>query len=94
MIDIRVQVVYPDGIDAQDLHQGGIAHAHGTIAQWILSEIWIIPRGAARLIGNTDDLELIARVGVYEGVSPDLERRKGRSERCAQPEGQKRGFGL
>lgn len=81
MVDIWVQVVDSNGVDAKGLHEGGIAKADVGVAEGVLAQGRIIPRAATRLVGHADDLELLATLGVDKVVALNLQRGNSRHKR-------------
>jgi hypothetical protein len=86
MVEIWVQVVDTNGIDAHDLHEGGISLALLGLAQRIRLGVGE-GSAASGLIGDADDLEFLARLGVVEVLSLDLQRRNGSNERRGERDG-------
>jgi hypothetical protein len=80
VVDVGVQVVDTDGIDAHDLHEGSISETRSGIAEGIRA-VLLEARAATGLIGNSNNLKLVAGLGVVELVALDLHRRNGSNER-------------
>jgi len=85
VVQIWVQVVNSDRIDAENLKNGRISEAGVFVAKGILSQIRVVRRRTTRLVGGANDLEAVARVGIDKVVALDLERlhssSKGGAER-------------
>lgn len=73
MVQVGVDVVNTDGVDAENLHEGSIAHASISVGQRVLAIFRLVTSAATGLVANTNDLELVTRVGVVEFVALDLE---------------------
>ena len=84
MVDIGIEVVHANGVDAEDLHQGSITLALLRVAQRILAGFGVVTSAASRLVSHTNDLELVASVGVDEVLALNLERLKGADGRGGQ----------
>jgi hypothetical protein len=92
VIDIRVKVVDADGVDTKNLHESSISHAFILVAQGVLPRGRVVAGTASRLVGHTNNLELVASFGVDEVSSLDLQRRNGTHNRG--PEGHESGVDL
>ena len=84
MVDIGVQVVNADGVDTKNLHESGIALALLGVAQGVLAGIRVVAGAASRLVGHTNDLELVTGIRVDEVLALNLERLKGADGRGGQ----------
>ena len=73
MVQVGVDVVNTDGVDAENLHESSIAHASISVGQRVLAIFRLVTSAATGLVANTNDLELVTRVGVVEFVALDLE---------------------
>lgn len=79
VVRIGIQVVNTNGVDAHDLHKGSIAKALVRVAERIA--ILRIEAGAtAGLVGNADNLELVARCWVDEFVTLNFKGRNSGGE--------------
>ena len=83
MVDVRGQIVHADGVDAENLHESSIAQADVGVTQGILALSGFIPVLTTRLVGHTNNLELLAIV-VDEGVALDLQRLDGGDNRSSK----------
>lgn len=83
MVLVGVQVVDTNGIDTHNLHEGSISQASLRIAEGIRA--FEGEAGASTgLICDTDNLELVASLGVVELVALDFQRRNSSDERCGK----------
>lgn len=73
MVDVGVQVVDTDGVDTKDLHQSSITLALLRVAEGVLARHGVVAGTASWLVSHTDNLELVARVGVDEFLALDFE---------------------
>lgn len=75
MVQVRVQVVHADSVDAHDLQEGSVTHAGVGVAERILALLRVVSCTAAGLVGNADELELVAvgvdKVGSLDGEGLD-----------------------
>lgn len=76
MVKLRVQVVDANRVDAEDLHEGGVAAAGLGLAEGVVA-VGRVAGGAAGLVVHANDLEAVARVRVDEVPALDLEGRDG-----------------
>lgn len=81
VVDVGVKVVDANSVDTQNLHQSSISEALLLVAQRILSSGRVVAGAAAGLVGHSDDLELVASLGVDEVGSLDLEGSDGTNYR-------------
>ena len=77
MVQVGVQVIDPDRVDAQGLHQGGVTKTDVLVRERVAAVTGVISGTSTRLIGDTDDLEGVASLGVDELVALHLERLHG-----------------
>ena len=68
-----VNAVDTDGVGAQRLHQGSISETDLSVGEGIPAVAWVISGASTRLIGDTHDLEGVARLGVDKLVALYLE---------------------
>lgn len=80
MVLVGVQVVDTNGIDTHNLHEGSISQASFRIAEGI-GAVEGEAGAATGLVCDTDDLELVASLGVVEFIALDFQRRYGGDER-------------
>lgn len=80
MIDVGIQVVDTDGIDAHNLHESSISHARLGLTERIRARV-CKGRAAAWLVSNANDLELVASLGVVELIALDIKGRNGNGQR-------------
>lgn len=73
VVKVGVNVVNTDGVDAESLHEGSITHASIGVGQRVLVLRGLVAGAATGLVANTNDLELVARVGVIKVVALDFE---------------------
>lgn len=87
MVDIRVKVVDADGVDTKNLHECSITLALLRVAQRVNASLGVVASTASRLVGHTDNLELVASVGVNELLALNLkglDSSNGRGSQGAQ----------
>ena len=80
MVDVRAQVIYTDGVDAQNLHQRSIAHANSSIAKRVDAALGLVAGRSSGLVGHTNNLKTVASLGVDEVVALDIQGRDGGHE--------------
>lgn len=73
VVDVRVKVVDTDGVDTENLHESGITLALLGVAEGIDAGLGVVASTASRLVGHTNDLELVAGVGIDELLALDLQ---------------------
>jgi hypothetical protein len=84
VVYVGVDVVHTDSVDTENLEKGGIAEADIRVTQRVAAGFLVVAGRAARLIGDTDDLEAVAGLGVYKVVALDLKRLDSCSDGCAK----------
>lgn len=92
VVDIGVKVVDADGVDTKNLHESSISHTLILVAQRVLSRGRVVTGTTSRLVGHTNNLELVASFGVDEVSSLDFQRRNGAHDRG--PKGHESGVDL
>jgi hypothetical protein len=80
VVDVGVQVVDTDGVDAHDLHESSISKASSRVTERVRA-VLLEARAATGLIGDANNLELVASLGVVELVALDFQSRDSSSER-------------
>lgn len=88
MVQVWVDVVDTDGVDAQHLHEGGVTEAVILEGQSILSRVGVVASAATRLVGDANDLEAVASGVVDEVVALDADGRDGGGQRGGAEEAQ------
>jgi hypothetical protein len=74
VVDVRAQVVHADGVDAHDLHKSSITHADLRVTEGILTRsLGVVASAATGLVGDADDLDPLASVGLDKVSAPNLE---------------------
>lgn len=56
MVHVGVNVVDPDGVDAEDLHESCIAKTLVLVAERVDAGSWVVSGRATGLVGDTNDL--------------------------------------
>lgn len=56
MVHVGVNVVDPDGVDAQNLHESSITETLILVAQRVDAGTWVVSGRATGLVGNTNNL--------------------------------------
>ncbi len=92
VVQVGVDIVHADGVDTQNLEQGGITQADIGVAEGVAAGLLVVAGRAAGLVGDADNLQAVAGLGVDEVLALDLKGRDGDGERCA--ERQERGLKL
>lgn len=80
MVHVGVNVVDPDGVDAEDLHEGCIAKALVLVAEGVDAGARVVPSRATGLVGDTDNLVSGAGGVVDEKGTLDVDGRHGCSQ--------------
>lgn len=85
MVQVGVQVVDANGVDAEDLHESGIADAGLGVAEGIMGVGGVASR-ATGLVVHANDLEAVPGVRVDEVPALDLEGRNSGYQRRREGE--------
>lgn len=80
MVNVGVNVVYPDGVHAEDLHEGCIAKALVLVAEGVDAGSRVVSGRATGLVGDTDDLVSGTSGVVDEEGTLDVDGRHGCSQ--------------
>lgn len=73
VVKVGVNVVDTNSVDAENLHERRITHASISIGQWVLFLIRLVASATTGLVADTNNLELVARVGIVEIIALDFE---------------------
>jgi hypothetical protein len=92
VVEVGVQIVDSNSVDTKNLQQGGVTAADLAVRERILAVAGIIPSASTDLVGHTNNLKLIASVGVDKAAALDGKCRNSSGERGAQ--GDKSGLKL
>lgn len=84
MVQIGVEVIDADGVDAENLHESSITQASIGISKGILALLRLVAGAAAGLVANTNHLEAVASVGNVEFISLDFDGLDGGDNRGGQ----------
>lgn len=76
MVQVGVEVVHANGVDAHDLQKSRITQAGIGITERVLARLGVVSSTTAGLVGNTNKLEFVT-VGVDKVGSLDGERLDG-----------------
>lgn len=80
MVHVGVDVVDPDGVDAEDLHEGGIAKTLVLVAEGVDAGAWVVSGRATGLVGDTNNLVPGTSDVVDEKGTLDVDGRHGCSQ--------------
>lgn len=88
VVQVRVEVVDADRVDAEDLHKRGVASAGLGVTEGVMA-VGGVPGRATGLVVHADDLEAVAGVRVDKVPALNLEGRDGGGKR--RRDGEQRG---
>ena len=83
MVKVWVQVVDANGIYAHDLHKGSISQASIGLAEGIRASLGEA-RATTRLVSDTDNLELVASLGIVDFIGLNVQSGDGGGQRRSE----------
>ena len=80
VVHVGVNVVDPDGVDAEDLHESCIAKTFVFVAEGVDAGAWVVASRTTGLVGDTNNLVSGTSGIVDEKGSLDVDGRHGGSQ--------------
>lgn len=80
MVQVRIDVVHTNGVDAKHLHDGSITEAKVFAGEWVYAAGGRVSSASSRLICDTDDLITITCRIIDEVIALDFDRGNSRSQ--------------